>query len=89
MQVWEYKYLSREQWNKLITEKMEIKPKFTFNKKFNNKFIQDREKASQAVLDEIGNEGWELTSSIPIFVMIFGSGRTQGCDLVFKRPKAT
>ena len=70
---WQYKYIDHVEWRAMLEEKLGKKlPEFIWNpKKF--KLIS----AVEAVLNELGEEGWELVSYIP----------NRHVQFIFKRPK--
>jgi hypothetical protein len=84
---WEYLYLSRRDWRERVIAKCGYRWKSLFTSAAVERHQQDQDAAIEAVLNELGDQGWELVGLVPINLTIFASGGFIGADAIFKRRK--
>jgi uncharacterized protein DUF4177 len=82
---WEYFYLSRREWRERIIAKCGYRWKWLFTAVARQQFNSEQEEAIEAVLNDLGNQGWELVGLIPVTMTVFGSGGSLGAEAIFKR----
>jgi hypothetical protein len=82
---WEYLYLSRREWRERVIAKCGYRWRLLLTPTARQKFQQDQESAIQDVLNELGQQGWELVGWVPATLTILGSGGSIGSEAIFKR----
>ena len=87
MQKWEYYYLSNAEWKQRVAEKVGYTFKFLFGRDQRKEHRKKCEQAIQDILNELGDEGWELASSIPVIQAVLGSGGSSASEMIFRREK--
>lgn len=89
MKKWEYYYLSNAEWKERVAQKIGYKFKFLFGRNQRTEHRADCEKAIGEILNELGSEGWELVSSLPLQHIVLGFGGSTGSEMIFKREKSS
>jgi len=77
----EYLYLSRLEQKRIVQNKAGFRFKLLLTKTARETFRNDLKRWITEMLNDLGVDGWELVSSIPITVF----GNSLGCDMIFKR----
>jgi len=91
MTKWEYKFLDKFEWRALVQTRLGWKPSTMF---FMFPWGQRARRArakwnrtAESVLNDMGEEGWELATEVPIVQIMLGSDGTNGVEFIFKRQK--
>jgi hypothetical protein len=82
---WEYLYLSSREWRDRVAAKLGYHWRLLLTPTARQQFNEEHKQATEAVLNDLGREGWELVGMLPLLVVLLGSGGSFGSDAVFKR----